>query len=318
MSHADMVREGATRYVARLRAASIQARARDVADRVIETIEAALREGPALDVDDVPFTQDDLVGLTEAERANLRNSYLPGYGDPEARLLLIGTEHAFDFERPRRRGPSPEACFAVADCALHALWLADGSEAEDILAEHVSGQAPHCGETFALHRHPYEYLYPVPSGHMWRRLSRMMLAAGVALDRCASPMWGTAAYMFEMSETASADQGHGALPSAERQAFLKSIIGSMVEARVLVFHGRWKDVDWDGIRTPLAHEFIGDASATWTSAASGDYRSAVSLDGNKLAVFMQSPTRRGRTNAFLDAVGSLIRPYLVSSTSTRL
>lgn len=307
-----MVRDGAARYVAQLRASNIVGRARVAADHIIETIEAALREGAALDVDDVPFTYADLAGLTEGERAELRNPYLPGYGDPGARVLLVGTEHAFDFERPRPRGPSPEACFAAADCALHALWLTDGSELEDVLAEQVSGQAPHCGDTFPLHRHPYEYLYPVPSGHMWRRLSRMMVAAGVALDRCASPMWGSAAYMFEMSETAAADQGHGALPSAERQAFLKSIIGSMTDARVLVFHGRWKDPDWDGIRVPVAHEFIRSASPTWTVSPSGDFRSAVSPDGKKLAVLMQSPTRRGRTNAFLDAVGTLIRPYLVA------
>lgn len=311
MSHADMVREGAIRYVAHLRASNIVGRARVAADHIIETVEAALRDGAALDPDDVPFTHVDLVGLTEAERAKLRNPYLPGYGAPEARLLLVGTEHAFDFERPRPRGPSPEACFAAADCALHALWLTDGSESEGVLAEHVSGQAPHCGDTFALHRHPYEYLYPIPSGHMWRRLSRMMVAAGVALEHCASPMWGSAAYMFEISETAAADQGHGALPSPERQAFLNSIIGSLAEARVLVFHGRWKDPDWDGIRVPLAQEFIGHPSSTWAPASSGDFRSAVSPDGNKLAVFMQSPTRRGRTNVFLDAVGTLTRPYLV-------
>ena len=306
-----MVQKGATRYVEHLRASNIDGRAGVAANHIIETIEAALRDGAALDIGDVPFTHADLVGLNESEKAKLRNPYLPGYGAPEAQLLLVGTEHAFDFKQGRPRGPSPEACFAAADCALHALWLTDGSKSADVLAKHISGQTPHCRDTFALHRHPYEYLYPTPPGHMWRRLSRMMLAAGVALERCASPMWGSAAYIFEISETAAATQGNGALPSSERQAFLKSIIGSLAEARVLVFHGRWKDPAWDGIRGPLAQEFIEHPSPTWTPAPSGDFRSAVSPDGNKLAVFMQSPTRRGPTNVFLDAVGALIRHYLI-------
>jgi hypothetical protein len=119
--------------------------------------------------------------------------------------------------------------------------------------------------------------------------------------------------MFELSDVAAAAQGHGRLPSAERQAFLPEIVRSLEDARVLVFHGRWTDAEWDAIREPIAAMFLGDATArqvgAWTHGPAGDYRFATSRDDAKLVVLMQSPTRRGPTNAFLDEVGGLIRPY---------
>jgi hypothetical protein len=286
--------------------------ARGTADRIIETIENATRLGPALDVMDLAFSVDDLPELSTDHKTALHNPYLPGYGEPTARLVIVGTEHAFDFDAPRPRGPTPDACFAMADCGLHALWLADGAEIAPELAEHISGQVPR-GDALPGHRHPYEFLYPVPSGHMWRRLSRMMASAGFKLELGASRRWGAAAYMFELSDVAAASQGRGRLPSAERRAFLPEIVRSLEDARALVFHGRWNEAEWDAIREPIAAAFLGDAAApqvgAWTHGPASDYRFATSHDDAKLVVLMQSPTRRGPTNAFLDEVGGLIRPY---------
>lgn len=312
MAHADMVADGATRYLARLASLPLAGRARDTADRIVESIQNAMRLGPALEVADLTFSVDDLSVLSVDEKAALFNPYLPGYGEPSASLVLVGTEHAFDFGAPRPRGPSPDACFAMADCGLHALWLADEGETAPELAEHISGQEPR-GDAFPGHRHPYEFLYPVPAGHMWRRLSRMMAAAGFNLELGASRRWGASAYMFELSDVAAASQGRGRLPSTERQVFLPEIVRSLEDARALVFHGRWNERDWDAIRAPIAATFLGMAAPlapiAWRHGPDGDYRFATSIDDAKVVVFMQSPTRRGPTNAFLDEVGRLIRRY---------
>lgn len=307
VTHAEIVGAGAGSYVAHLRALPLQGALRGVADKIIHTIENAGSLGPALSTSDVLLTVADLRGLTPDEKLQLHNPWLPGYGEPEARLLIIGTEHAFDFWKPRPKGPSSDACFAVADCALHALWLADGSTAP--LAEHLSGQLPHCTKAFSGHRHPYEFLYPVPPGHMWRRLSRMMRVAGLALDDCAAPKWGGAAYLFELSDRAAAGQRDGALPSIQRREFLPGLLESLRHARVLVFHGRWRAPDWDAIRLPLAAAFLGVTQPPWQLGKGGDFRWAA--EGDRLAVLMQSPTRRGPTNEFLDSVGQLIGPYLI-------
>ncbi len=312
MAHANMVADGARRYIARLISLPLVGRARDTADRIIETIQNAMRLGPALEVADLAFSVEDLANLSVDEKTALQNPYLPGYGEPSASLVIVGTEHAFDFGAPRRRGPTPDACFATADCGLPALWLADEGETASELAEHISGQKP-WGDALPGHRHPYEFLYPVPSGHMWRRLSRMMAAAGFRLEAGPSQRWGAAAYMFELSDAAAASQGRGRLPSIERQRFLPEIMQSFTEARALVFHGRWNDPDWDEVREPIAATFLGWSAplpaSAWRHGPAGDYRFATSNDDTKRVVFMQSPTRRGRTNAFLDEVGRLIKPF---------
>lgn len=312
MAHADMIADGATRYAARLGALPLAGDARETANRIIKTIQNAQRLGPALEVSDLTFSVDDLARLSSEEKAAMHNPYLPGYGEPTAALAIVGTEHAFDFGAPRRRGPTPDACFAMADCGLHTLWLADEAEIAPELAEHISGCEP-WGDALAGHRHPYEFLYPVSAGHMWRRLSRMMAAAGFTLEPGASRRWGVAAYMFELSDAAAASQDRGRLPSEARVAFLPKIVQSLEDARALVFHGRWKDPDWDTIRDPIAALFLGAAEVlrpeSWTHGPDDDYRFAQNDDTTKLVVFMQSPTRRGRTNAFLDAVGGLLAPY---------
>jgi hypothetical protein len=115
--------------------------------------------------------------------------------------------------------------------------------------------------------------------------------------------------MFELSESEAADQAGGALPSPERQAFLYSIVSALRSARVLVFHGRWNEVDWDAIRVPLATSFLAVEDPTWVMAPGEDYRYAESGDATKAVVLMQSPTRWGRTNDFIDDVGTLVGRY---------
>jgi hypothetical protein len=314
MGHAEMVRDGATRYIKQLRALQLPERLRVAADAIAETIGSALRLGASLDANSMPFTFESLAKLNSDDKASLHNPYLIGYGDPSAPLIIVGTEHAFEFDHPRLRGPSPDACFAMADCALHALWLADGGERSGELAERLSGQKPAGPDILAGHRHPYEFLYPIPAGHMWRRLSHMITATGIALQQGAAPRWGSSAYMFELSDTAAAKEAGGALPSAARQQFLPSILASLEEARVLVFHGRWGVPSWDAIRESLAAAFLREPhdetfQPTWSYGPTKDYRSATAADGLKLVVIMQSPTRFGPTNAFLDGIGKLIAPY---------
>jgi hypothetical protein len=317
MPHAQLSRQGANDYVAQLQPLAAGQGHLAVAVRaLVDSTMASLQHGPNLTVLSVPFHAGLLTAVVPDERRLLLNPWLPGYGSPAAKFAFVGTAHAFDSGGKRvGRGPRYESCLAL-NCALPLLWLADGGGSTAEVAARIVGTR-HCHQRYEAQRHPNEYLFPVSSGHTWPRLTRVLTAAGRSSARCAGWLWGANAYLFELSDRPSAQQVNEALPTLERRQFLPRLLSALVGARALVFYGQWRQPDWDRIRYVLASQFLGinadpAIGARWQTTP--DYRAITAgvpkTDSARIVIIMQSPTRRGPTNAFLDAVGGAIGQHI--------
>ena len=126
------------------------------------------------------------------------------------------------------------------------MWLS-GSR-PDVL-ERIAGGSPWKGNgpgPFNLYPNDYHRVQSWKSGnHTWKCVSKVLAWASGEQDWQAllgqssnAPRLGDLAYQIELSARPSLHTSSGAAPTADRQAFLRSVISTLrPTARVLLFHG---------------------------------------------------------------------------------
>src|ERR1700730_16186470 len=106
-SYRRLVEQAALRYRDQL--ASLEG-LRDEAAAVrlalVESIEVAIRNGRDFDPSDLPFRWEMLQALNAAEAALFVDQFSLGIGTDGARVVVMGTEEAYDVTKPEELGPA--------------------------------------------------------------------------------------------------------------------------------------------------------------------------------------------------------------------
>lgn len=255
-SHSSLAALSAQAYVANLtsqaESTTLSSATRAAIGALVESLANALTARTALSPTDVPFTRELVSGLPSEERPVLINQYSLGLGNPEAPVIVMGTEHAYkldNFADVMRERWGLES-LALENCCSALVWLAD---ADSAMVAHICSNAKYATQRRSFHRHPSDYSDRVPSGHTWRWVARCV---GAALADS-----GDYCYQIERSSHPAKEAFNGASPSAERIAFLTRCLEVLRQtARTLILHGRAignVSPDWESPNRALSCAFLG-------------------------------------------------------------
>jgi hypothetical protein len=294
-AHDRLVEESANRYLAYL---DTLAHAADgtlagVLQDIATTVQNALTMRGALSRANIPFTAASLLPLRPEQRWLLVNQWSLGVGNPDSRVLVIGTEHAYDVDGEWLAG------LAVESCCSAVPWLSDddGSIAAHIARDERWIDAVGRG----YHRHPSDF-YSVGGGHTWRLVAKVL---GADLRDL-----GDVAYQMGRSAAASRTAAKGQRPSRERLNFLSEFLGS-TPASVLLVHGRAIDSgpEWAAANDELIAVFLGSSDPVVEHFKFGEYLVRTMKAGPRTAVL--GPFLNGRMRGLQpgprDAIGRLVQ-----------
>lgn len=291
--HDDAARFGAQRYIEHLRRAlnssDVSTNTESVVACLVESIESALMSGRSLRPDQVSFSAAALSRMPHEERYIVINQWGLGIGNSEAKIVVMGTEHAFDPLDDRW-----VAGLALESCASQLLWLSgdEGDLSSAVAAD--SSFRPQDGVSGYLVR-PTAY-YSVASGHTWRRVSR-------ALNVDFESLFKTT-YQVERSATAALRASSGVLPTAERTEFLSELLRLFSRtATLLLLHGRVSsdDAAWDQVNRELAAAFLAlPPGFRWEQHQTGPLTAMVARHFGRAVIAL--PALNGRTRGIWDAI----------------
>ena len=295
-SHEAVVVDSTDHFIAHLdglRRQALSDALRSAINDLVTSLAAAMVKRRGLVPSDVPFTTRSLKDLSSAERELLVNQWSLGVGNPSARVIVMGTEHADDVN-----GDWP-AGLAVESCANAILWLADdrGPLAAHIADDRTWASARGRG----YHRHPYDY-YRVGGGHTWRVVAKV---AGASFDRL-----GDETYQIERSAAPARTAARGRPPTPERVALLLDLLARS-SARVLLLHGHAVDppAEWEVVNSRLIDQFLNRGPRTVHDHSFGANR-ARTMDAGERRVVLAPPLNgrvRGLQPDARDAIGRLVQ-----------
>jgi hypothetical protein len=201
-THPEVVRSSGASYLSYLDAliASGQlTQAGDAAARALrDSLEKLLDLTPQR-LPEIPFNATLLDPCTADDRSALVNQWALGIGNDRARVVYMGTEHAYDID-------SSPVGLALESCGSPLLWLDDGGLELAAFIGHDSDWVKQTVRRY--HRHPSDH-YPVGSGHSWRTVARVV---GVSLGDL-----GEHAYQVDRSAHPARKATEGAPPRSERR-----------------------------------------------------------------------------------------------------
>lgn len=293
--HDDLIADSARAYVAHLRGqlATLPLPGRELAEMVIDTTEAALRDRADLQPAEVRSTLQGLVRVAPCPEPwldSLLNQSVPGLGRAHApEVVFIGKEAAYDFATPVN--------YLLESFALPTLWLATGSSAVLPALLGVAKPMPDflthparlpCGTYPAVAASP---------GHTWQKIAKVLTASG---RPATYETWGEQAYVSDLSVRPSRSHRRG-LPSPQRVSFLERLAACFADqgTRFLVVHGDGQHLA-DSQRA-LARAFLGASVQPRTVSAVDCY------EAGSRRVLRCRHLSNSVSDAFLASVGELLR-----------
>jgi hypothetical protein len=160
------------------------------ATALIGLLDAALADREKVSLQHVPELHSMLRQVPMNERHRLINQASLGLGTQDARLLIVGQEHAYDLEQTQS--------LALEGCGLTTLWLCGGRP--DIAAR-LSGLR--LSRPFTIY--PNDYYPDRPAGHTWNYVADLV---GVARGGD----FGEHAHLIEISAHPATQQDGGMEP----------------------------------------------------------------------------------------------------------
>lgn len=295
--------DAARRYGVRLRwlkrkpGASLQLR--QVIDKLISSLDAAIRLENRLTPDDIPFTSSLVTPLLESgEWQELVNPFSVGYGREDAPLVVMGTEEAYDPKRDLGLWNCAGAVVTLSGSSLPILRkLAFGAPEETVAAfERDRGHGPY-------HVYPAEYMRDgKKASAASTRLSSVWFNLAGSLGTTVE-LLGDACYQIERSALPATAAGQGLPPDPDRVTWLADTL-PLMPAPVLLLHGSVGPPDevgswWGRANNRVTCAFLG--ASTLPPAARGRTPSehpVVFSSGHRKAIWATSLSGRNR---YLDA-----------------
>lgn len=289
--HEEAVRFGADCYLRQLQALLSSSELSDVGHAgvtsLVESIQAALRLGARLQPSDVSFSAHSLAGTRAQDRAAVINQWSLGLGNPQATVVVMGTEQGFD---PFDDGYL--ANLALENCASQLLWLGDD---RGELTRAIAGDSWNRSQGISGYlRQPVAYYNHPPTGHTWRMIARVL---GIPFERLAD-----VAYQVDRSATAALTSVRGVPPTAERADFLVDLLRVLSRtASHLILHGRMNDPAWEAVNRRLAAAFVGaPADFEWEIRPAGAMSAKVFPHSGRRVIGL--PALNGGVRGIWDAI----------------
>lgn len=168
-----------------------------------------------------------LDSIPESEVRLFVNQWTLGLGSPEAPVIVMGTEHAYE-----TTDPDYLASLLLESCASAIMWLCNlGSD----FVAHICRDPSYGDPGFRpYHLSPIDY-YQAPGRRLRGNYTWKCVAAAVGVEL---GQLGTTTYQIERSAAPARQQIGGSAPQPERAAFLMNAIEVLRDtADVLILHG---------------------------------------------------------------------------------
>ena len=223
-----------------------------VAQIIIESNSTAIKMRDRLTASDLAFHHSLLAALPPHKREPLINQYSLGLGSDTAKVIFIGTEHAYNLETT--------VPFALEAVGLSILWLCGGTPK---VTSKIAGQPWGYGVPFHIHPNALYRVQETTRGqHTWKVLASIMeKVVGISRHELLTgykPGLGGLVYQIELSAYPSKQSSGGKTPTPERVNFLSKLLAAFKEtANVVIFHGKMWAEPWSSIRQQLSRIFLG-------------------------------------------------------------